>query len=188
MNSMNGFTPNRDGKNSSTGRQKDIIPKGYKKAQIGQYTPEQMELFKNQFQNVGPESYLSRLAGGDEELYNEMEAPALRQFGQLQGQLASRFSGAGGLGARRSSGFQQAANQQGSDFAQQLQSQRQSLQRNALNDLMSFSNQLLQQRPYETSLAAKPEKEMSTGSKFGLAGLKLLGNAPEQFAQAFAGG
>ena len=53
-----------------------------------------------------------------------MEAPALKQFSGLQGNLASRFSGMGS-GARRSSGFQNTSNQAASDFAQQLQANKQ---------------------------------------------------------------
>jgi hypothetical protein len=135
---------------SSTGK----IP-GYKTGQLSNFTPEQMELFKSLFGQLGSGSYLSRLAGGDESLFAEMEAPAMRQFSGLQGNLASRFSGMGGTGSRRSSGFQNTANQASSEFAQGLQSRRQELQRQAIGDLMGFSNQLLGQRPYENFLYEK---------------------------------
>jgi hypothetical protein len=119
-----------------------------------QFTPEQMQLFQQLFGHLGPDSFLSKLAGGDESTFAEMEAPALRQFSGLQGNLASRFSGMG-AGARRSSGFQNTANQASSDFAQGLQSQRLGLQRQAIGDLLGFSNQLLGQRPYETFATEK---------------------------------
>ena len=134
--------------------QKDVIPKGYKKGQIQQFTPDQMQLFEQLFSHAGPGSYLSRLAGGDQSQFEEIEAPALQQFQGIQGQLASRFSGMGS-GARRSSGFQNTMRGAGSDFAQQLQSQRQGLQRQALQDLMGISESLLGQRPYENSLIKK---------------------------------
>ncbi len=130
------------------------IPKGYRSGQLQQFTPEQMQLFKQLFSNVGPDSFLSRLAGGDEGLFNQLEAPALRQFNSLQGNLASRFSGAG-MGARKSSGFQNASNQAASDFAQQLQSQRMGLQQQAIRDLMGMGNDLLSQRPYSQFLVEK---------------------------------
>src|ERR1700677_4482110 len=85
------------------------------------YTPQQQSLFENQFSHVDPNSYTSRLASGDQSMFQEIEAPALRQFNELQGQNASRFSGMG-LGARRGSGFQNYQNQATSDFAQDLQS------------------------------------------------------------------
>lgn len=117
-----------------------------------QFTPEQMQLFQQMFGHLGPDSFLGRLAGGDESMFKEMEAPAWRQFQGLQGQTASRFSG-GETGnprevsSRRSSGFNNTMNQASSDFSQALQSQRMGLQNQAIQDLMGMSNQLLGQRP-----------------------------------------
>lgn len=127
---------------------------GYKVGQLQQFTPEQLKLFQSMFGHLGEGSYLSRLAGGDESLFGEMEAPALKQFSGLQGQMASRFSGMGS-GARRSSGFQNTMNQASSDFAGELQSRRQGLQQQAIKDLLGMSNELLGQRPYEQFLTEK---------------------------------
>jgi hypothetical protein len=132
------------------------IPKGYQSGQMQQFTPEQMQLFQSLFGHLGEGSYLSRLAGGDQSFFDEVEAPAKRQFSGLQGNLASRFSGMG-TGARNSSGFQNTATQASSDFAQDLQSRRQGLQRQAITDLMGMGNQLLGQRPYEQFLTKKPD-------------------------------
>lgn len=120
-------------------------PKGYKSFQ--QYTPEAMNLYRSLFSRLGPDSYLSKLAEGDEELFAEMEEPAMRQLSQLQGGLASRFSGMG-LGAKRSSGFTNALGQQATDFAKDLQAQRQNLQRQAIMDLMNLSSSLIEKQPY----------------------------------------
>jgi hypothetical protein len=122
---------------------------GHKTGSLQQYTPEQMNLFRSLFSNVSPDSYLSRLAGGDEALLSQQEQPALRQFSQLQGNLASRFGGQGGMGGRRSSTFQNTMNAQASDFAQDLQGRRMELQRQALRDLMDISGSLLEKRPYQ---------------------------------------
>jgi hypothetical protein len=130
------------------------IPKGMELGQIQQFSPEQMQLFQKLFSHVGPDSFLSRIAGGDQGAFADTEAPALRQFSGLQGNIASRFSGMG-TGARRSSGFQNTMNQASSDFAQDLQSRRQSLQQQALHDLFGMSNQLLSQRPTEQFLSEK---------------------------------
>jgi hypothetical protein len=167
-----------------SGRTGNKLPHGQRVGQISQYTPEQQQLYKQQFAHVGPDSYLSRLAGGDQSLFNEIEAPALQQFSGLQGNLASRFSGAGSFGARRSSGFQNAANQQGSDFALQLQAQRQQLQRQAITDLMGISNQLLGQRPYEQFTYEKQKKPSFWGKLIG-GGLGAAGGA--LVGQPFAG-
>jgi hypothetical protein len=180
----------------SASSMKEKRPHGYNIARTQQFTPEQIELFQQLFSHLGPDSFLSRLAGGDEEQFAEMEAPALRQFSQLQGNLASRFSGMGS-GARNSSGFQNASNAAASDFASGLQSQRLALQQQALKDLMGLSNTLLNQRPFETSLVQKPEKSSPwsqlagslfggfAGSAGGPAG-KAFGNAVgNQFASLF---
>lgn len=173
MNSMIGHT-GYSGKRG-TG---DIVPKGYQVGQLQQFTPEQQRLFKQSFSYVKPNSYLSRLAGGDEGLFEEMEAPALRQFGELQGNLASRFSGMG-MGSRRSSGFQNVAGQQASDFAQQLQANRMGLQRQALKDLFEISELLLGQRPKNRFLAEKPQSQSTAlggwGGALGALGGGALG-------------
>jgi hypothetical protein len=163
---------------SPSGQVGNKIPSGYKSGQISQFTPEQMQLFQQMFGQVGPESYTSRLAGGDQSLFDEMEAPVLKQFSALQGNLASRFSGMGSFGGRRSSGFQNSSNAEASDFAMKLQSQRQNLQRQAIQDLMGMSSQLLGQRPYEQFLV--PKKQNNIAEIFGKLGGGLL--------SAFGGG
>lgn len=149
---------------------------GYKVGQLQQFTPEQMQLFQSLFGHLSPDSNLSRLASGDQSLFGEMEAPALRQFSELQGNLASRFSGMG-MGARRSSGFQNTSNQAASSFAQDLQSRRQELQRQALMDLMGLSNTLLGQRPYEQFLyeKKKPFWQQLLGGGLPIAGAAIGG-------------
>jgi hypothetical protein len=159
MSSMYGQT----GMTRSTGKpvggmatgMKDIIPKGHEVGQLQQFTPDQMNLFQSLFSHVSPDSYTSRLAGGDQSAFNEMEAPAMRQFSGLQGNIASRFSGMGS-GARNSSGFQNYTNQAASDFAGDLASRRQGLQRQAIQDLMGMSHELLNERPYDRFLTQKP--------------------------------
>lgn len=148
-------------------------PKGYKYGQMQNFTPEQMELFKQMFGDVDPESFLAQLAGGDEDFFNQMEAPALQQFSELQGGLASKFSGMGS-GARGSSGFQNTMNQAASDFAQKLQSGRHELQTNAIKDLSNMRGQLLGMKPYENFLVQKQHKKSGLG---GLLGSLLGGGA-----------
>lgn len=171
MSSATGLNPTT----TNTGMTKEKIPSGFKKGTLQQFTPEQMELFQQLFGHLGPDSFLSKLAGGDQETFGEIEAPALRQFSELQGNLASRFSGMGGLGARKSSGFQNTMNSAASNFAQQLQSQRQGLQQQALQDLMGMSNQLLGQRPQENFLVQKAQKPSFGGMLGNIAGSALGG-------------
>lgn len=154
--SLNGF----GGMKSNTGATKrgglsgDVVPKGYRVGQLQQFTPEQMNLFQQMFGHLGADSPLSKMAMGDEDQFEQMEAPAHRMFQGQMGQLASRFSGMG-QGGRHSSGFQNTATAANSNFSQDLASKRQQLQRQALNDLMGFSNQMLGQRPQERFLTEK---------------------------------
>lgn len=143
----------RSSRGSMTGG--NLVPKGFQRGQLQQFTPEQMDLFKQLFSHVEPDSFLSKLAGGDEGAFAQMEEPAMRQFQALQGQIGSRFSGMG-TGALKSSGFRNTINQATSDFASDLASRRHELQRQALGDLMGMSQQLLGQRPYDQFLTQKP--------------------------------
>ncbi len=147
------------------------LPRGYKAGRMQQFTPEQMELFQSMFGHLSPDSDLSRMASGDQSMYDEMEAPAKRQFAGMQGQLASRFSGMG-MGGRRSSGFQNTANQAASEFGQGLQSKRMDMRQQALRDLMGYSNSLLGQRPYENFISEKQPSYLESllGGQFGLFG------------------
>lgn len=160
MNSMSGVR--NFGGGSRGGGKGDIIPKGYRGGAIQQFTPEQLNLFSQLFSNLGSDSNLSRLAEGDESLFNEMEAPAMRQFSGLLGGLSNRFatgSGRGSTGALRSSGFQNEGTAAASNFAQELASNRQNLSRQALRDLFEMSHMLMGERPYERILANKRQKE-----------------------------
>lgn len=163
MSTATGYGPMR----APTGRN-DRIPRGYEKGTLSQFTPEQMQLFQRMFSQVDPESFLGKLAGGDEGMFAQLEAPALKQFSGMQGNLASRFSDPG-TGARHSSGFQNFMNQASSDFAQSLQSKRMGLQQNALMQLMQLSQMLLGERPYEQFLLKKEHKPSFGQQIFGAA-------------------
>jgi len=144
---------NRGAPAMSSGNNLGKAPKGYSK--VSNFTPEMQNLFQSLFGQLGEGSYLSKLAAGDQGLFDEMERPALQQFSGQLGNLASRFSGMG-LGSRKSSGFQNTATQASSDFAQSLQSKRQGLQQQAIRDLLGMGNQLLGQKPFSYLENEKP--------------------------------
>lgn len=182
MNNL-GMGRNNTGGNLRGSNTGDVIPKGYQKGQLQQFSPEQMQLFQQLFSHVGPDSYLSKLAGGDESTFDQMEAPAHRQFNEQIGNLANRFSGSG-TGGRHSSGFQNTTTAAASNFSQDLASKRQDLQRQALMDLMGISNSLLGQRPQENFLSEKPQKQDFWGS----IASKFAGAIPGAVAGFAAGG
>lgn len=137
------------------------LPHGFKQYQYQQFTPEAMKLYSSLFPHLEEGGYLSRLAQGDEEIFRQIEAPAHRYFQEQMGQLGSRFSelASGAMSARRGSGFANTSSQAAQDFALQLQAQRQGLTRQALGDLMNYSQMLMGQQPYVTGLYEKPEKQ-----------------------------
>ena len=129
--------------------------KGYKNAQLSNFTPQQMQLLQQLLGGVGEGAgagleYLTGLASGDEEQFKQMEAPAMRQFQEFLGQAGTRFSG---LGARDSSAFENHVAGAGADLAK-----RQGLQQNAIEKLLGYSSDLLNQRPYENLLVKKQRK------------------------------
>lgn len=164
----------------------DVVPSGYRTGGLQQFNPEQMQLFQQLMGMMGPDSFLSKLAGGDQSMFEEMEAPAWRQLQEAQGGLASRFSGMGGgaMSARKGSGFQNMANQQSQDFAMGLQSQRQQLQQQALMDMMNMGNMLMGQRPFEKFMTQKRQKQNPWADIMGALG----GEIPGAITGAFTGG
>jgi hypothetical protein len=169
--------------------QGDVVPKGYQMGQMQQFTPEQMDLFKQLFSYLSPDGDLGRMASGDQSYFEQLEKPAMRQLGQMQSQLASRFSGMGSFGGRRSSGHDLAQGQLGSEFAEKLASQRMGLQRQALQDLFGMSQSLFGQRPTERFLIQNAPKESSfleqlLGASLPMAGAglgALFGGVPGAF-------
>lgn len=134
--------------------------KGFQSIQTPNFNPQQMQLFQQLLGNIGGGAgqglnYLSGLAGGDEQSFEQMEQPYYDAFSKLQGQTATRFSN---LGARDSNAHDLAQQGHETDFASLLGSQRHSIQQNAIERLLNQSNSLLNQRPYETSYLQKPKK------------------------------
>ena len=133
-------------------------PSGYRQFAQNMYTPEQEQAYSGAFGMLGPDSFTSRLARGDQGAFAEMEAPAMQQFNALQGNISSRFSGMG-QGARNSSGFQNTMSQAGQDFASQLQANRLQLRNQAIKDMMGMTSEFLGYRPQEKGLVNKRQKQ-----------------------------
>lgn len=160
---------------------KEKIPSGYRKGQLQEFTPEMMELFNTLFGYLSPESYLGKLAGGDEAAFEAIEAPQKRQFSDVLSGIGSRYSGMG-MGAQKSSGFQNETTSAAQNFAQQLGAQRHGLKTDAIKDLMSLAQMVLGQRPYENFLVKKEHQGAGgwggvAGSALGAAG-GFLGGGP----------
>lgn len=165
-------------------------------------SPEQKQRFQELIQQSGMSAgmqYLQGLASGDESTFAESEAPAMRQLGQMQGDLASRFSGMG-MGGRRSSGFQNAVGSQAQQMAENLAAKRQGLRLNAIKDLMGLNTSLLgvqskgnywqnpsQKRSLVPGIAQLGGAAIG-GLAGGSAGIEPGFNIGEKFGKSFMGG
>ncbi len=143
---------------SNQASRQEKTPSGWRQYAQNKYTPEQERVFGNAEGLIDPNSFTSRLAQGDQSAFAEMEEPALRQFNDISGGIASKFSGMG-MGGRNSSGFQNTMTSAGQDFASQLQSKRLELRNQAIKDMMGMSKQFLDFEPQETGLVKKREKK-----------------------------
>ena len=170
MNSMGSGRNNTGGnlRNSSTGG--DRIPKGYNVGQLQNFDRRQTGLYNSMFDQVNPDSYMARLAGGDKGIFDEIEAPQHRQFSEQLGQISSRFSGAG-TGGRHSSGFQNQNTAAASNFSQDLASKRHSMQQDAIKSLWGMSGDLLGQKPTDRFLVEKPQKNSGWNDFLGSLGV-----------------
>lgn len=130
---------------------------GYKLHQLPQYTQGQQDIFNQQTAGYGAAQpgaidYLSRLSRGDEDLFTQMEKPAYAALEKGLGQTANRFSQ---FGAQDSSAFQNQLGEQSREMGENLQSRRQALQSGAVDKLLSNSERVLSQKPYEQLLEKK---------------------------------
>lgn len=189
------------GRRPSGGNQKVA---GYDVASLNKMSPEQQDLFSQLMGGSmsGIESGLQNLTGlarGDQSQFEQLEAPAMRQFGALQGNIASRFSGMGS-GARRSSGFGLAQNSAAQEFAEKLQSQRMSYQQQAIKELLGLGKDLLGRDTQDNFLmepevpgwrklvgGALPFVGAGVGAFGGPAGMALGATLGSQLGGAFSG-
>lgn len=121
---------------------------GYKT--IPSKAPGAMNLYRDLLEKIGGGAtggadFLSRIAQGDEDIFNQLEAPAFRNFEKFLGQAGTRFSD---LGARDSSYFENAVSGAGREMSENLQSQRVGLRQQAIESLLGQSQQLLNYEPY----------------------------------------
>lgn len=145
-----------------TGKASGLSGTGYKQVTMPTQNANQQQLTQLLHGLLGQQgggfqkglSQLAGMAGGDQSQFEQMEAPALRQFGALQGNIASRFSGMGS-GARQSSGFQNTMGEAGASLAEQLASKRMGYQQQALQQLLGISESLLGRPTFQSGFVPK---------------------------------
>lgn len=150
---------------------------GYKQYQVQNYSPGQLSLHEQIINSLlpgiqGSGDYLSKLASGDESMFDQLEAPAFANFEKLLGQIGTRFSD---LGGRDSSYFENAVSGAGGELAQNLQSQRMSIRNQAIQSLLEQSGLALDRRPYENHFFPKEKKQGTDWGSVGQLGGTILG-------------
>jgi len=124
---------------------------------------------------------MGRMASGQPEQFEQMEAPAMRQYQQLLGNIGARYSGMG-MGAQKSSAFQNEMSSAASDLAERLQSQRLSMQQSAQEQLMNLFKSLMGEDLFDTQLMPKKSsfyKQFGLGMAPGMG--QALGSLPFMF-------
>lgn len=97
------------------------------------------------------------MAGGDQDLYSQLEAPAMRQFQQqIAPGIANRYTGSGLKG---SSGFENSLANAGSNLAENLQSQRMGYQQHAMDRVMELMERLTGMSTNQAGLVQKPQTD-----------------------------
>lgn len=137
-----------------------MAPSGYQQITTPNKDAQQMAWANQVQQGLGPGTAaalkgLTGMATGDDAYFKQLEAPAMRQFGQMQSSIANRFSGMGTSGARHSSGFQNAQGGLAEDFAERLQSQRLGLQQSAWQQLLGMGQHLYDSDTFDTHFLPK---------------------------------
>ena len=112
------------------------------------------DYLKNMAMNQGGKGMQNMfgIAAGDQDLFGQLEAPAMRQFQQqIAPGIANRYTGAGMKG---SSGFENALSSAGSNLAENLQGQRMKYQMSAMDRVMHLMEMLTGMKTEQTGLSA----------------------------------
>lgn len=134
------------------------IPKGYDMYSLPTMGGGQKDIYNmlsGQFQSGAGDVYknLLSLAQGSPEMFEKLEAPALRQFEQkIAPGIASRYAGSG-IGA--SSGMQNSLAAAGRDLAENLQSQRMGYMERSMQNVLNLGDRLLSTPTQQYGLVQK---------------------------------
>lgn len=153
---------------------------GYNVHQLALKDPSQMDLYRilDQGSRQGTQAGLANLsgmAGGSDEYFQGLEAPARREFQRGIGDIASRFSGLG-TGSQDTSGFQAAVTGSARELGENLQAKRLGLQQNAIQQLLGLSGDLLRTPLSESFIMPKKKKKSFWNTLIG-AGAPIVGGA-----------
>jgi len=101
-----------------------------------------MDITQNQQYQQGNDYFNSLF--NDQDFFNKFEAPAMRQFEEMQGDIGNRFAGMGSGGSTGSTGFRNQMAREGQNFATNLAANRGQMQQNAVPQMLGYAQQPFQ--------------------------------------------
>lgn len=141
-------------------------PSGYNLVQTPRMSPEQLQRFQSLLGATGQSSskaagLLGKLALGEGQAYDQLQAPAEKSFNKFGAEAAQRYGG-----SLNSSGFQSILAGAGRDLASELALQRSNIQQNSLSQLLGLEQSLLGANPYNQYLEEKDPDQKQKGPSF----------------------
>lgn len=154
------------------------IPRGFEMYSLPTMGGGQADIYnmlKGQFQQGGGDVFqkLFGLAKGDSDMFDQLEAPAMRQFQQqIAPGIAQRYAGSG-IGS--SSGMQNSIAGAGANLAENLQSQRMGLMERSMQNVLGLGDRLLGTPTQQFGLSQKENMMRDFMQMLGMAGGQMAG-------------
>lgn len=130
----------------------------------------------------------------DPEFFNKFEAPALRQFEEMGGELGNRFASMGSGGATGSTGFRNMLGREAQNLSTNLAAQRGQMQQNAVPQMLGYAQQPVSNYQTMMQQALQPTQNVYQPASSGLVGGILPGISSgfgqgygQKWGQQFAG-
>jgi hypothetical protein len=105
----------------------------------------------------------------DPEFFNKFEAPAMRQFDELQGDIGNRFAGMGS-GSTGSTGFRNVMAREGQNLSSNLAAQRGQMQQGAIPQMLGYAQQPVSNWMTQMQQAFQPTQNQYTPAAPGFGG------------------
>jgi len=106
----------------------------------------------------------------DPDFFNKFEAPAMRQFEELQGDIGNRFAGMGSGGSTGSTGFRNVMAREAQNLSSNLAAQRGQMQQNAVPQMLGYAQQPISNWMTQLQTALQPTKNQYLPASPGFGG------------------
>jgi hypothetical protein len=117
----------------------------------------------------------------NQDFFNNMEAPAMRQFDEMGGELGNRFAAQGSGGSTGSTGFRNLLGREAQNLSSNLAAQRGNMQQNAVPQMLQYSQAPVSNWMSQMQQALQPTQNTYQGPSMG-----AFGGLAAPFAQGAA--